>query len=59
MTKDVIVSISGYAYAAVGDVFSDRFEIPDAAGTESPTQDNGRSNLRQEVSRRSLVTRCV
>ena len=41
------------------DVFSDRFEIPDATGTESPTQDNGRSNFRQEVSRRSFVTEDV
>ena len=35
----------GEAYAAALDVFSDRFEIPDATGTESPTQDNGRSNF--------------
>lgn len=49
----------GEAYAAALDGFSDRFEIPDAAGTESPTQDNGRSNFRQEVSRRSLVTEDV
>lgn len=48
----------GEAYATALDV-SDRFEIPDAAGTESPTQDNGRSNFRQEVSRRSLVTEDV
>ena len=49
----------GDAYAAALDVFSDRFEIPDATGTESPTQDNGRSNFRQEVSRRSFVTEDV
>ena len=49
----------GEAYAAVGDVFSDRFEIPDAAGTESPIQENGRSNFRQEAFRRSFVTEDV
>lgn len=46
-------------HAAALDVFSDRFEIPDAAGTESPTQENGRSNFRQEASRRSFVTEDV
>ena len=49
----------GEAYAAALDVFSDRFEIPDAAGTESPTQENGRSNFRQEASRCSFVTEDV
>ena len=34
----------GEVYATSLDGFSDRFEIPDAAGTESPIQDNGRSN---------------
>ena len=46
----------GEVYATSLDGFSDRFEIPDAAGTESPIQDNGRSNFRQEAFRRSLVT---
>mgnify|MGYP000630508772 CR=1 FL=1 len=49
----------GEAYATALDGFSDRFEIPDAAGTESPIQDNGRSNFRQEASRRSFVTEDV
>ena len=49
----------GEVYATSLDGFSDRFEIPDAAGTESPIQDNGRSNFRQEASRRSFVTEDV
>ncbi len=49
----------GEAYATALDGFSDRFEIPDAAGTESPIQDNGRSNFRQEAFRRPFVTEDV
>ncbi len=37
--------------------FSEHFETPDAARTAPPTQDNGRSNFRQEVSRRSFCNR--
>ena len=49
----------GEAYAAALDVFSDHFETPEAARIEPPIQENGRSNFRQEVSRRSLVTEDV